>query len=72
MHIQKKKTLTHALEFFLEISEMLALGDAEVVIGIVSLVHCIRWCGCANGKHGGRTLGPLSLADLFDRHVVGS
>ena len=69
---EEEETLTHALEFFLEISEVLALGDAEVVIGIVSLVHSIRRCGGADGKHGGRTLGLLSLADLFDqlhRHV---
>ena len=56
--------LTHALELLFQFSHMLAVGDAEVVIRIVSLVDTVGWSGRADGQNRGWTLSSLGLSDF--------
>ena len=50
---QQLLLLTHALEFVLELCLVVAVGDAEVEIGIILLEEDIGRDGGANGQHGG-------------------
>lgn len=47
---------------------MLAVGDAEVVVGVVGLHDGVRGTGSAEGQDGGGAIGALSVADLFNCH----
>ena len=44
---------THALELFFEVGHVLAVGDSEVVVRVVFLVHTVGRVGSANGQDGG-------------------
>ena len=58
--------LTNSLELFLEASEMVALGGAEVEVRELGLGHAVRRVGRADGEHGCRAVGTLCAADLAD------
>jgi hypothetical protein len=45
----KEKAHTHASEFLLQLGHVLAVGDPEVVVGIVSLRDAVGRSGSANG-----------------------
>lgn len=45
---------------------MVAVGDAEVVVRIVSLENAVGRSGGANGEDGCRTLGSLGLPNLLN------
>lgn len=56
--------LTDPGELGLEVGEVLAVGDAEVVVGVLVLSHG-RWrVRRANGEHGSRSIGALRTPDL--------
>ena len=62
---------THAFELVLELSHVIAVGEAEVVVRIISLRDAVGGSGSADGEHGGRTLGPLRLSDFVYRgHII--
>ena len=53
---------------------MLAVGNAEVVVGIVVLEDDIGGSGSADGEHSCGAFGPLSSPDLLElgvHHSVG-
>jgi hypothetical protein len=58
--------LTNSLELFLEASEVVALGGAEVEVGELVLGHAVRRVGRADGEHGCGAVGTLCAADLAD------
>lgn len=62
---------THAFELVLEVSHVIAVGYAEVVVRIIRLWDEVGRSGGADGEHGGRTLRPLRLSDFMDggRHA---
>ena len=62
--------LTHALEFFFEVSHVLTVGDAEVVVGVVGLVDAVGRGGGADGEDGGGAMGTLGVADFFHGNHV--
>lgn len=47
---------------------MLAVGDAKVVIRILSLRYAVGRSGCAESQDGGRAIGTLSVANLLHGH----
>ena len=60
--------LTHALEFLFELSLVLAIGDAEVVVRVSALVYTIGRSSSSNSHDCGRTLGPLKFAYFINSH----
>jgi len=62
---------THAFEFVLEISHMLALSDSKVEIRIFGLEHLVGRVGSSNGKDGGRPISSLGVSDFLNQgHFV--
>ena len=51
--------LTHALELVLELRLVVAVGDAEVEIGVILLEEDVGRDGRTNGKHSGGAIGTL-------------
>ena len=51
--------LTHALELVLELRLVVAVGDAEVEIGVILLEEDVGRDGRTNGKHGGGAIRAL-------------
>jgi hypothetical protein len=47
VHVFKKRT--HAFELLLQLGHVIALGDPEVKVRIVSLRDAVGGSGCANG-----------------------
>jgi len=60
--------LTHALELFFELSHVLAVGDAEVIVRIGTLIDAVGRSGGANSHDSGRAFCTLCLTDLFNTH----
>ena len=58
--------LTDSLELVFEVGVVLAVGDAEVVVGVVVLEHAARRVRCADCKHGRRAVRALRVTDLLD------
>jgi hypothetical protein len=58
--------LTDPGELGLEVGEVLAAGDAEVVVGVVVLSHARRRVRRADAEHGGRSIRALRTPDLAD------
>ena len=50
---------TYSLHFVLERGEVVALGDAEVPVGVLVLVQAVRRVGRADGQHGRSAAGAL-------------
>lgn len=65
---REREILTHPLELFLEVGEVLALGDPEVVVRVVRLVHAVGGRRRADGQHGGRPRRALRLPHLLHGH----
>ena len=66
--------LTHSFELLFELRLVLAVGNAEVVVGIVVLEDDIGGSGSADGEHSCGAFGPLSSPDLLElggHHSVG-
>ena len=63
--------LTHGLEFLLEVGEVLALGDPEIVIRVLLLGHAVGRVSCADGEDGRRPLRTLRTTDLPHRRQQG-
>lgn len=59
---------THALELLLEVSHVFAVGNAEVVVGIIRLRDAVGGRGSAEGENGGGAMGALGVADFLDCH----
>lgn len=59
------KSLTHSLKLLFELREVVAPGDAEVVVRVVGLVHDVGRVGGADGKHRRWPLSPLRSPDLL-------
>lgn len=57
---------THSFKLLLELSEVLALAHAEVVVRVISLVDGVGRRGRADGQHRRCTLRPLTPSDLLD------
>ena len=53
-------------ELGLEVREVLAVGDAEVVVGVIVLGHDARRVRRADGEHGGRPIRALRTPHLLD------
>lgn len=66
----QKIYLTHALELLLQLGLVLAVGDAEVVIGVRALLDAERGGRRPDGHDRGRSLGPHRLPDFLDGHHV--
>lgn len=64
--------LTHALEFLLQISLVLAIGNPKVVIGILSLVNAVSRSGRPDGQDRRRALCPLGLSEFLHGHTTRS
>ena len=60
--------LTHALEFFFELGHVLAVGDAEIIVRIGTLIHAVGRSGGANSHDSGRAFCTLRLTNLFNTH----
>jgi hypothetical protein len=60
--------LTHPLELLLEVGEVVALGDPEVVVRVVGLVHAVGRRRRPDGQHGGRARRALRLPHLLHGH----
>lgn len=60
--------LTHPLELLLELDHVLALGDPEVVVRVVGLVHAVRRRRRPDRQHRRRPLRPLRPPHLLHRH----
>ena len=58
--------LTDPGELGLEVGEVLAVGDAEVVVGVVVLGHARRRVRRADAEHGSRSVRALRTPDLAD------
>lgn len=56
--------LTDSPELVLELRQVLALGDAEVEVGVLILRHARLRVRRADGEHGGRAIGALRTPDL--------
>lgn len=63
-----RELLTHALEFLFELSLVLAIGDAEVVVRVSALVYTIGRSSSSNSHDCGRTLSPLKFAYFINSH----
>jgi len=64
----EREILTHPLELLLEVGHVLALGDPEVVVRVVRLVHAVGGRRRPDRQHGGRTGGALRLPHLLHGH----
>lgn len=61
---------TYPLEFSLEIDgQVFALGDPEVVVWVVSLIHPVCGCRRPNGQHRTSSLGALRPSLRLQCHV---
>jgi len=58
---------THAFEFLLEISHMVALGDVKVEIRILGLEHLVGRVGSSNCEDGGGSIGSLGVSDFLNQ-----
>lgn len=56
---------TQELELLFEISHVLAVGDPEVIVRIISLDDTIGRRCRADGEDGRQALGSLSLSNLL-------
>lgn len=57
---------THALELFLKVGHVFAVGNTEVVVGVILLGDAVGGCGGAEGENGGGAMGTLGVADFLD------
>ena len=59
---------THALDFLFEMSQVIAVGNTEVVIWIIGLGNAVGRSGGADGEDGGgaavRALGVVDFVDF--------
>nr|ACN25787.1 unknown [Zea mays] len=62
------RLVAHPLELLLEVGEVVALGDPEVVVRVVGLVHAVGGRRRPDGQHGGGAGRALALPHLVHGH----
>lgn len=59
--------VTDSAQLGFELGEVLSFGDAEVVVGVLVLLHAVGRVRCSDGQNRGRPVSDLRLPELADR-----